>query len=678
VNCALLTPQTHHHEPVCHQIQGNFCRAALLLLLSCSRERGHSRTSSWGCIRTTHASKQFPNGDTYVGEVAAGIPHGRGKYTWKDGSSYDGDWSAGKKHGKGLFHWPTNATYEGDWMGGQMEGWGTYRSPNGESYRGSWHLNQKHGLGKKKYANGDVYDGLWQNGAFEGPGRYIWANGNSYSGNWREGKMDGKGIFVWANRDRYDGEWAKGRENGKGVFTWADGSVFEGSWLDGLRHGRGTYYPPGLTPGGLRSRKGSRTALVPPKEETPPHSGELGEKSSTAEEGAGISTGVGQAPEGTNGGAEGGEVELTESGERTGRVEHTAVVRKRADEETAVQAAGGGRTEELLLEGTEEESLEESGGPGKKLAVPGREATGRADVVLEGTEEAVKYKNAKVTSFSDWNVQKTPLEKASSKNGQSAGIPEEGSPQVKTVISSPPPASHRRSISADGDSFTFRREGPEPAADEGRFLSAASPFGSRNSNLGLTYDSDTTLSESSFGDSQSGASSPMFYSPVVPRSRLANGGALAQRPPMPRSSSGVEEGLVRDLFGPSSGAQNGKSSENEASYTTPEEDSVRRTSSGVKAATAARKSVDATLSRKFRALDVGSDKTARAVMVREYVEGKLVFEEEQGEVPESEVPTPRARRHSKRGSKEVKRPGETIFKGHRSYDLMLNLQTGIR
>ncbi|XP_021910767.1 phosphatidylinositol 4-phosphate 5-kinase 9-like [Carica papaya] len=38
----------------------------------------------------------------------------------------------------------------------------------------------------------------------------------------------------------------------------------------------------------------------------------------------------------------------------------------------------------------------------------------------------------------------------------------------------------------------------------------------------------------------------------------------------------------------------------------------------------------------------------------------------------------RAKRRQKKLAKEVKRPGEAIIKGHRSYDLMLSLQLGIR
>lgn len=36
------------------------------------------------------------------------------------------------------------------------------------------------------------------------------------------------------------------------------------------------------------------------------------------------------------------------------------------------------------------------------------------------------------------------------------------------------------------------------------------------------------------------------------------------------------------------------------------------------------------------------------------------------------------RRRQSKMVKDVKRPGETIIKGHRSYDLMLRLQLGIR
>ncbi|BBN06068.1 1-phosphatidylinositol-4-phosphate 5-kinase [Marchantia polymorpha subsp. ruderalis] len=63
------------------------------------------------------------------------------------------------------------------------------------------------------------------------------------------------------------------------------------------------------------------------------------------------------------------------------------------------------------------------------------------------------------------------------------------------------------------------------------------------------------------------------------------------------------------------------------------------------------------------------------IVEREYVQGVLMSEL----VKEVGGPVPRhVRRRQRRATREIKRPGETIYKGHRSYDLMLNLQLGIR
>ncbi|CAM6114143.1 unnamed protein product [Calypogeia fissa] len=63
------------------------------------------------------------------------------------------------------------------------------------------------------------------------------------------------------------------------------------------------------------------------------------------------------------------------------------------------------------------------------------------------------------------------------------------------------------------------------------------------------------------------------------------------------------------------------------------------------------------------------------IVEREYVQGVLISEL----LRDLGAPLPRsARRRKSRTVKEIKRPGETIYKGHRSYDLMMNLQLGIR
>ncbi|GAB4856576.1 Phosphatidylinositol 4-phosphate 5-kinase 9 [Ancistrocladus abbreviatus] len=62
------------------------------------------------------------------------------------------------------------------------------------------------------------------------------------------------------------------------------------------------------------------------------------------------------------------------------------------------------------------------------------------------------------------------------------------------------------------------------------------------------------------------------------------------------------------------------------------------------------------------------------ILEREYMEGVLISEV----VVSNRFSHRRAKRRQKKLAKEVKRPGETIIKGHRSYDLMLSLQLGIR
>uniref|UniRef100_A0A5B6Z8K3 1-phosphatidylinositol-4-phosphate 5-kinase n=1 Tax=Davidia involucrata TaxID=16924 RepID=A0A5B6Z8K3_DAVIN len=68
--------------------------------------------------------------------------------------------------------------------------------------------------------------------------------------------------------------------------------------------------------------------------------------------------------------------------------------------------------------------------------------------------------------------------------------------------------------------------------------------------------------------------------------------------------------------------------------------------------------------------------TNAPILEREYMQGVLISELV---LNNSFSPlSKRAKRRQKKLAKEVKRPGETIIKGHRSYDLMLSLQLGIR
>lgn len=164
------------------------------------------RTSGEGKVVT----KNYSNGDVYVGQMKDGKPHGKGKYTWSNGDFYEGDWVNGKMHGRGKCTWVTGDSYEGDWV-----------------------KNQRTGKGKHIYASGDFYDGDFVNGLNHGKGKYTWATGDSYEGDWVNDKRTGKGKCTWANGDIYEGDWVNSKMHGKGKYTWADGSVFEGEWKIG-------------------------------------------------------------------------------------------------------------------------------------------------------------------------------------------------------------------------------------------------------------------------------------------------------------------------------------------------------------------------------------------------------------------------------------------------------------
>ncbi|KAK9743361.1 hypothetical protein RND81_03G234200 [Saponaria officinalis] len=155
--------------------------------------------------------KHLPNGDLYTGTFLGNVPHGVGKYLWRDGCMYEGDWKKGKATGKGRFSWPSGATYEGEFKSGRMEGHGTFTGAAGDTYTGAWVCDRKHGHGEKRYANGDYYVGSWRRNTQDGFGKYAWKNGNWYEGMWKNGVICGKGVLNWGNNGKkFEGVWENG------------------------------------------------------------------------------------------------------------------------------------------------------------------------------------------------------------------------------------------------------------------------------------------------------------------------------------------------------------------------------------------------------------------------------------------------------------------------------------
>ena len=127
-----------------------------------------------GLVHVVHA-----NGDVFDGVVILNnngeyVPHGKGKYTWKNGAIYEGEYDHGVKSGLG-----------------------SYRYPNGTVYRGSWKNGHKSGPGTVTYTNGDSFSGMFADDMKNGKGCYTYAStGAKLNGEWHRGDViHGKWIF---------------------------------------------------------------------------------------------------------------------------------------------------------------------------------------------------------------------------------------------------------------------------------------------------------------------------------------------------------------------------------------------------------------------------------------------------------------------------------------------------
>lgn len=75
----------------------------------------------------------------YTGDLAAGLPHGKGKLVWPSGNTYEGEWKNGAVHGRGVMTWKEiKNTYSGEWKNWKRHGYGTYTYADGRTLSGRW------------------------------------------------------------------------------------------------------------------------------------------------------------------------------------------------------------------------------------------------------------------------------------------------------------------------------------------------------------------------------------------------------------------------------------------------------------------------------------------------------------------------------------------------------------
>ena len=73
-----------------------------------------------------------PDGHTFAGQWAEGLPDGRGQYTFSNGNTYAGNVAAGKLHGHGVLTFSSGVVfYEGQWESNEIQGRGKQFTASG-------------------------------------------------------------------------------------------------------------------------------------------------------------------------------------------------------------------------------------------------------------------------------------------------------------------------------------------------------------------------------------------------------------------------------------------------------------------------------------------------------------------------------------------------------------------
>ena len=142
----------------------------------------------------------------YVGEIADGIPSGKGALYLPNGF-YEGEFKNGKFNGKGKRLYFEKGKLVGEFKNNKAHGQGTYTYLDGRKYVGEYKKGKKHGRGTFTWPNGSEYVGYWKFGKREGHGIRTYSNGGKYEGEWKNGLFDGQGTYIFEDGRRYEGEW---------------------------------------------------------------------------------------------------------------------------------------------------------------------------------------------------------------------------------------------------------------------------------------------------------------------------------------------------------------------------------------------------------------------------------------------------------------------------------------
>jgi hypothetical protein len=136
---------------------------------------------------------QFANGDSYEGEVKAGVIVGAAVYDPKNGDVFEGSF-ARQAARRGRLPLRERRPLRGrDGATGVMQGRGRYFAKSGDRIEAPFVQGKPQGIGTYHFANGDRYEGEIIDGALSGQGTYFYGSGLKYEGEMRGGRPQGGG-----------------------------------------------------------------------------------------------------------------------------------------------------------------------------------------------------------------------------------------------------------------------------------------------------------------------------------------------------------------------------------------------------------------------------------------------------------------------------------------------------
>ncbi|MBL6858230.1 MAG: hypothetical protein ISQ92_06035 [Pelagibacteraceae bacterium] len=167
------------------------------------------------CSISIAETKNYPNGDKYIGELKNGKRDGQGTLDYRRFQKYVGNFKDDKRHGQGTFidEGLTEFTYIGEWKDDKKNGLGLITYKKGLKYKGVWKDDKENGKGTLTLPNGKSYDGDFKDGVgfFGKDDPFVYDNSETFYGKYKDGKKHGQGTLILVSGKKFPGIW----ENGK-------------------------------------------------------------------------------------------------------------------------------------------------------------------------------------------------------------------------------------------------------------------------------------------------------------------------------------------------------------------------------------------------------------------------------------------------------------------------------